>query len=958
LKPSGTLFNPFPGLRPFQPEEDHLFFGREKEIDDLLRRLRSTRFLSVVGTSGSGKSSLIRSGLIPALQGGFMVQAGSSWRVCILRPGEDPIGHLARALNGSDVLGKEGELATTNQVLVEATLRRGTLGLVEAVRHARLSRYDNLLVVVDQFEELFRFQRSREHPNSREEAVAFVKLLLEATRQSAAPIYVVLTMRSDFIGDCMNYPGLPEAVNAGQYLVPRMTRDELRSAITGPVAVGGGQIAPRLVLRLLNDVGEDQDQLPVLQHALMRTWAYWEEQRHPGQPIDLSDYEAVGSLRSALSVHADEAYEQTNSERGRSIAERMFKALTDTFSDPRGVRRPSSVQELAEICEASVPEVLEIIELFRHPGRCFLMPPSPVELTAGSIIDLSHESLMRCWRRLIDWAEEERLAAGSYARLSQAAAWFEEGSAGLWRNPELELGLQWRRESRPTAAWARRYDEHFQRAMAFLDRSEKESQRLEVEKETTRKRKMRLAWGVATVLGSLLLVTVLLFRIARKEEARAEQNLQLAQGAVNEMLSSAGRQSARVAEDVPQLEEFRRELLEKAQRFYLAFAEQKPRSEQLRQEVAAAHFRLGDINRLMGKGEESVKEYREAIQIFEGLARTHPRKPEYREALANSYNWLAETLRNSPNGRAEAEIAYNSALRLQSELLSENRPRAAYQQELARTHYNRGILRYSVGRENDSEADFRRAIGLLEPLTQKKEGAAPAQELARVYNNLASLLRHERKLVEAGTFYEHALTIDTELIKKNPDNREYKLELATFTENLALLLFDQFEAARQNNQPVSADLIEAAKRKNHEALDLIEELASPAPALGMELAKAHIVRGEMLDAQGSREAQRENLESLDLLGRMNKVHGAERHPEFHVLYTSLAYSFRDLARKYLQEGNFDDARNALQGLAQVLPQLSDTDRAKFEQSYGQLQSNLRVRTSKRKQNDPKSGEDR
>jgi len=259
LKPSGTLFNPFPGLRPFQPEEDHLFFGREKEIDDLLRRLRSTRFLSVVGTSGSGKSSLISSGLIPALQGGFMVQAGSSWRVCILRPGEDPIGHLARALNGSDVLGREGELATTNQVLVEATLRRGTLGLVEAVRQARLSRYDNLLVVVDQFEELFRFQRSREHPNSREEAVGFVKLLLEATRQSAAPIYVVLTMRSDFIGDCMNYPGLPEAVNAGQYLVPRMTRDELRSAITGPVAVGGGQIAPRLVLRLLNDVGEDQD---------------------------------------------------------------------------------------------------------------------------------------------------------------------------------------------------------------------------------------------------------------------------------------------------------------------------------------------------------------------------------------------------------------------------------------------------------------------------------------------------------------------------------------------------------------------------------------------------------------------------------------------------------------------------------------------------------------------------
>ena len=103
---------------------------------------------------------------------------------------------------------------------------------------------------------------------------------------SDVPVFVVLTMRSDFIGDCMDYPGLPEAVNAGQYLVPRMSRDELRSAITGPIAVGGGEIAPRLVLRLLNDVGDDQDRLPVLQHALMRTWDYWQQHRAPSEPIE------------------------------------------------------------------------------------------------------------------------------------------------------------------------------------------------------------------------------------------------------------------------------------------------------------------------------------------------------------------------------------------------------------------------------------------------------------------------------------------------------------------------------------------------------------------------------------------------------------------------------------------------------------------------------------------------
>ena len=179
-----------------------------------------------------------------------------------MRPGEDPIHHLAAALDTKEVLGIEGELATTNCVLLEATLRRGTRGLVEAMRQARVPAEDNLLILVDQFEELFRYRVSR-HDTSKNEALAFVKLLMEAASQADFPITIVLTMRSDFIGDCMDIPGLPEMVNGGQYLVPRMTRDELRSAITGPIAVGGGEITQRLVLRLLNEFGDESDQLPV-----------------------------------------------------------------------------------------------------------------------------------------------------------------------------------------------------------------------------------------------------------------------------------------------------------------------------------------------------------------------------------------------------------------------------------------------------------------------------------------------------------------------------------------------------------------------------------------------------------------------------------------------------------------------------------------------------------------------
>ena len=136
------------------------------------------------------------------------------------------------------------------------------MGLVECIRQARVPAHENILIIADQFEELFRFKNSRQLRESHDDAIAFVKLLLNAVSQQQYPIYVVITMRSDFIGNCTEFEGLTEAINDGQYLVPRMDREERRSAITGPVAVGGAEISPRLVLRLLNDVGDDPDQLP------------------------------------------------------------------------------------------------------------------------------------------------------------------------------------------------------------------------------------------------------------------------------------------------------------------------------------------------------------------------------------------------------------------------------------------------------------------------------------------------------------------------------------------------------------------------------------------------------------------------------------------------------------------------------------------------------------------------
>jgi ABC-type Fe3+/spermidine/putrescine transport system ATPase subunit len=478
--------SPFPGLRPFEFDESHLFFGRDGQVEKMIARLAATHFLAVVGTSGSGKSSLVRAGLLPALRGGVMTGAGSKWRIALMRPGNDPIGNLARALNQRDVFGSgDPENEALQIAIAEATLRLGSRGLTETVRQNVMPSNENLLVVVDQFEELFRFAREARRANNYNfdnESAAFVKLLLEAVNPNESGlhesnIYVVLTMRSDFLGDCAQFWDLPEAINESQYLIPRLTRDQLREVITGPVALCGGEISPRLVNQLLNDIGDNQDQLPILQHALMRTWDEWKQPRHEHHSapavIDLCCYKEIGGMANALSKHADEAFDELPDDRHRLVAEKLFKSLTEKCEDNREIRRPVTMGEICAVAEAGEDEIKIVIETFRKPGRSFLMPPAGSSLHSETLIDISHESLIRVWKRLQHWVNEEAESATIYRRLVETAELHNQGRSELWRGADLQATLDWRKNNNPTEAWARRYDPDFETATAFLLASER-----------------------------------------------------------------------------------------------------------------------------------------------------------------------------------------------------------------------------------------------------------------------------------------------------------------------------------------------------------------------------------------------------------------------------------------------------------------------------------------------------
>ncbi|SEB02177.1 WD40 repeat [Thiothrix caldifontis] len=338
-------------------------------------------------------------------------------------------------------LGKGGKAAPA---ALAAELRRGSRSLHEILTHAPLPTGTRLLLMVDQFEEMFRFREQEEN-----QAAAFVALLLEACTHP--DVYVVITMRSDFLGAAAEFHGLPEAINAGLYLTPRLSREQLRDAISLPAQLFGGSVEDALANHLLNEAGNDPDQLPLLQHALMRLW-----ENDADKILTLDEYRGLRGLRGALNDHAEQAWQELDAD-GQAVAETMFRALTERSKDGQDIRRPLKVQALLDMTGAELPTLTRIVDTFRQPGRNFLMPPPQVALTADTVLDISHESLIRQWQRLQGWVAAEGDKAAMYLRLLEGAQRHAGGRGELWRGTDLAVAREWREKTQPNGAWAGRY---------------------------------------------------------------------------------------------------------------------------------------------------------------------------------------------------------------------------------------------------------------------------------------------------------------------------------------------------------------------------------------------------------------------------------------------------------------------------------------------------------------------
>lgn len=518
---------PYTGLRSFTEEESLYFKGRDLQTDQITALLEQNKFLMITGASGEGKSSLIYGGLIPNARAGFFKARYTNWVIADFRPERSPVTNMASALS---------EPFNASVATVETELRRGYSSLIDLYTNSEFyineeeeeweqlpdldkkqkrRKAANLMILVDQFEEFFTNPENFFNESPSKDSQIVVNLILETARiaiKKNIPVYVVCTMRSDYIGQCSAFRGLPEYIGFSQFFVPRLKRKDLKQVIEEPAILSGNSISQRLIERLVYDISDGVDQLPILQHALSRIWAAADR---GSKEMDLLHYAMVGGmpenelpdedmpafrqwfnampeheqkfyretgLHKVIEIHANLLYENAweyynknhpentiTQQEAKRIVALSFSCLTK-IDNSRAVRNRMSLAEISGIVNSprlNTEVISGVLNIFREEGNSFIRPfktqdPATKNLSAQTVLDITHESLIRNWNKLNQWANSE---FGFYSTFQdfkkQLDRWQQNGKSRGYLLPvgPLTYFEKWYNDCKPNKAWIRRYAE-------------------------------------------------------------------------------------------------------------------------------------------------------------------------------------------------------------------------------------------------------------------------------------------------------------------------------------------------------------------------------------------------------------------------------------------------------------------------------------------------------------------
>ncbi len=609
---------PYPGLRPFTEEESIFFKGRDNHIKQIITQLQDKKIVIVTGASGAGKSSLIFAGVVPNARAGFFKATFNSWRVVSFRPERSPLHNLSRELalnldlDYKDVFNelKYGFSALVNiyknsKYYIDPESKQWKNADEQTLKKLK-SQGSNLLIIADQFEEFFTNPENfaGNHPSI--EAYTTVNLLLETASialEENLPIFIIVTMRSDFISDCVAFKGLPEYIGFSQFFVPRLKRNELQQVIEEPAKLAGGKVSKRLVEVLINEIRESSDPLPILQHTLHQLWLTANNGQDELDLIHLAKnaglhtsylnqqdkqifnawfeklnenekkYFEKPSVSNVLNYHANRLYDNAylyflentpwiedktviSEEDAHYIIKTTFIGLT-RIDEGRAVRNRITLKEITNLVNKpgiTYEVVNGVINIFREPGSTFIRPfidpdfPDTRYIPADTVLDITHEALIRNWQLLQQWEREEEENVNDFLEFKvQLKRWLDSGKKKEYLLPlgPLTYFEKWYQRCKPNEYWIAKYDKSTLSNQEKIEQARYLAENIKLYLETSRnyiiaqekrKKALRRILSIATVIIISVLIGFTMW--ALKEKRNADLQRQIAERQKNEAIKA------------------------------------------------------------------------------------------------------------------------------------------------------------------------------------------------------------------------------------------------------------------------------------------------------------------------------------------------------------------------------------------------------------------------------------
>jgi energy-coupling factor transporter ATP-binding protein EcfA2 len=520
---------PYPGLRPFNEKESIYFKGRDLHIRQITKQLEERKIIMITGSSGDGKSSLVYAGLIPNARAGFFHADYNNWVFIDFKPERNPLKNISQSLAHQlnldlDEVNNKLQYGFSSLVDIYKSspyyIDKKSIEWQNADDNTRKKLRNNaanLFILADQFEEFFTNNENFNSGIPSINAYTTVNLLLETANialQENLPIYIVFTMRSDFISQCVAFKGLPESIGYSQFFVPRLKRNEIKQVIEEPALLSGGKISNRLTELLINELRDGFDQLPVIQHALNQLWSLaknGEEEldlihlaKLAGMPAHFLNPEDKASfdlwfnelpdfrreyyknpeLNNILNSHANMLYETAHhyfienvnwakkgisSEDTKLILKVVFQSLTK-IDEGRAVRNRMSLKEITHIInrkDISYDVACGVLNIFRLPDSTFIRPFINLNdlntqfISADSILDITHEALIRNWKILKEWELEEENNLNDLQEFKvQLNHWTSNNKSKefLLTSGSLNYFEKWFNQCKPNPYWIIKYD--------------------------------------------------------------------------------------------------------------------------------------------------------------------------------------------------------------------------------------------------------------------------------------------------------------------------------------------------------------------------------------------------------------------------------------------------------------------------------------------------------------------